>query len=336
MATSLVNRKMNPALARRIEASVTGQRHQRSTAHRTVRWTSLLRAAVVLGVSGLIGAFYLAVRHEHAEMRQARANLLAQWNTFAATLTENDRGFLDRVERTLAPLQGAYPGDSIAGELRSPGALEAWLARPAVYVRGPLSAFAGSNTMLRTASASSKDTLLLCLLEPPQSRDEKALLAKARLSMLGGAGLSQATPNVIRLYDAKVGLPLLQPAWSERIKDAKDLLTLAQLERELNRAPLALAKRAVRTDLLIAAIDEPHVKAGVTELDGENLHDIRLVVTQLDTDRPLIRLRRTVDPSWISGRRRPEYARELDGCRFALEVRDAVRGSLPQTESTAR
>jgi len=334
MATSLVNRKMNPALARRIEASVTGRRQ--SNTRRRVRWTSLIRAAVVLGVSGLMGAFYLAVRHEHAEMRQARASVLAQWNTFAATLTENDRGFLERVQRTLAPLQGDYPGDAIASELRSPGALEAWLARPAVYVRGPLSAFAGGSAMLHTASESSKDTLLLCLLDPPQSRDEKTLLAKARLSMIGGAGLFQATPNVIRLYDAKVGLPLLQPAWSERIKDAKDLLTLAQLERELNRAPLALAKRAVRTDLLIAVIDEPHVKAGVTELDGENLHDIRLVVTQLDTDRPLLRLRRTVDPSWISSRRRPEYARELDGCKFALEVRDAVHGTLAQTESTAR
>ena len=80
------------------------------------------------------------------------------------------------------------------------------------------------------------------------------------------------------------------------------------------------------------------LERAATELDGENAHYVRLVVLELETGRALLVVRRQVDPTWVSPNRRSLYARELDGCKLALEVRDAVQGSPGATEalSTAK
>jgi hypothetical protein len=326
MATLLVNPRMNPALAQRIETSVTGRRRQPTASHFSARWVSRVRLIIISGLLALFFAIYLSVRREHAELRQAREALLAQWNSEASSLTQKDKDFLQQVERALTPLYGKFPGDTIADDLRVPEAITALLARPAVYVRGPLGAFGSSVGVARAAAESGKDTLLLCLLDPPTSRDEKALLSKARLALAGGNPLQQLTPSVLRLYDAELGLPVLLPAWGDRIRDAKDQQRLLHLEGELMRAPVSLAKRVMRAEILIAAFDEPNNKGSMTELDGEAGHDIRLAVKQLEPEKTLIWLRRNVDPKWITPNRRPGYARELDSCRFALDAREAVLG----------
>jgi len=335
MATLLVNPKMNPALARRIETSVTGRRKQPSASHTSAQWVSRIRLVIISGLLALAVAMFLSIRHEYAELRQARATLLVKWNAQVSTLTQKDKDFLLRVEKALAPLYGRFPGDTIAEELRPAGAISALLARPAVYVRGPLSAFGTSLGVARVAAESGKDALLLCLVDPPASHEEKALLTKARLAMAGGSPLQQLTPNVLRLYDAEVGLPFFLPEWGERIKDAKDQQALVQLEGELKRAPLSLAERAVRAEILIAAFDEPNNKGSVSEIDGEAGHDIRLAVKQLEPEKTLLWLRRNVDPKWISPSRRSGYARELDGCRFGLDIRTAIRDTFKQAEEVS-
>jgi hypothetical protein len=334
MATLLVNRKMNPALARRIEVSVTGTRNQ-TIAHSSARWVSRIRLVVVSGLLALALSIYLSLRHEYAELRHARASLFAQWNAHTGSLTPKDKDFLKRVEKSLSQLHGQYPGDTIAEELRDPGAISALLARPAVYIRGPLSSFANSAGIAKAAAESGKDTLLLCLIDPPTSHDEKAMLEKARLALFGGSSVQPIAPNVLRLYDAELGLPVMLPPWGDRIQGAKDQQSLRQLERELERAPLSLAKRVLRAEILIAAFDEPNNKGSTTELDGEAGHDIRLAVKQLDPEKTLFWLRRTVDPKWITPQRRPGYARELDGCRFALDVREVVRDSFKPVEAAS-
>jgi len=332
MATLLVNPKMNPALARRIETSVTGRRKQPSASHTSAQWVSRIRLVIISGLLALAVAMFLSIRHEYAELRQARATLLVKWNAQVSTLTQKDKDFLLRVEKALAPLYGRFPGDTIAEELRPAGAISALLARPAVYVRGPLSAFGTSLGVARVAAESGKDALLLCLVDPPASHEEKALLTKARLAMAGGSPLQQLTPNVLRLYDAEVGLPFFLPEWGERIKDEQ---ALVQLEGELKRAPLSLAERAVRAEILIAAFDEPNNKGSVSEIDGEAGHDIRLAVKQLEPEKTLLWLRRNVDPKWISPSRRSGYARELDGCRFGLDIRTAIRDTFKQAEEVS-
>jgi hypothetical protein len=160
---------------------------------------------------------------------------------------------------------------------------------------------------------------------PPRDRDEKTLLVSARFALAGGSPLHRSTQTVSRLHDVEVGLPLLQRPWRERISAARSDLELQRLENEFRRTSINLTKQALRSELLIIAIDERNLPGTVTELDGEAPHDIRLMITELSTNRLLLRVRKRVDPSWITPNRRPQYARELDGCRFALAVRETVR-----------
>ena len=105
---------------------------------------------------------------------------------------------------------------------------------------------------------------------------------------------------------------------------ARSSQELAELERELRKAPIDATRSALRARLLIAVLDEPKEGTGPTELDGEHAHHVRILLADLPTQKPLLRMRRPVDPSWITPGRRPRYARELDGCKLGLDLRDAV------------
>ena len=112
--------------------------------------------------------------------------------------------------------------------------------------------------------------------------------------------------------------------WGERLKNASNEVELRRLELVWRKAPIGAAKKVVQAELVIAVFDEP-ATGEVTELDGESAHDVRIVLVDLSCGKPLLRLRRRVDPGWITPNLRSRYARELDGCKFAMAVRDAVR-----------
>ena len=139
------------------------------------------------------------------------------------------------MESWLERSSGPYDGDLVADELRHPGALAALLSRPAVYVRGPLDAFHSSTVILAAAAASLKDPLLVCLIEPPSSRAEKVLFEKVRAAYSRGA--EQHTPNVLRLYEAEVGLPFLLPPWADKVREARTVEEIADLRRDLRARP---------------------------------------------------------------------------------------------------
>ena len=83
---------------------------------------------------------------------------------------------------------------------------------------------------------------------------ESVMLASVRVAYAGGASIEGHTSNVRRLHDAEVGLPILLPKWAERVQAAPDLVELKKLKRELDRAPIAWAKQAARSGLLLVAI----------------------------------------------------------------------------------
>lgn len=324
MPTLLVNPKMNPELAARVHASVTGRRGETMAARSTARFVATVRFAVILGFAAVVAAIALQVHRDRAELARRRSTLFRTWSAQASSLLPRDRGFLARLEHLLARHAGPYSGDFVAVELRSPEGLEEALTRPSVYIRGPLAALGTSAGLARAAADSGKDSVLLCLLAPPDARSEKQLLKTARLAMSGGAPVGQLTPQVHRLLEAEVALPFVMPAWGERIGDAKDAYALGRLESALRKAPIAAARKVLKSELAIAVFDEPPSGGAPTELDGENKHTIRLAILEIDSGKPLLVMRRLVDPAWITPNRRSLYARELDGCRFALEVRDTV------------
>lgn len=334
MPTFLTTPKMDPALAARIEASVSGKKgpRARGSTARSRRSVLLLRLTLVLTVAAAVYGVVVGRRESQRALERTRASLLESVHEQGASLVPADRTAVTRVEAWLLRLAGTYDGDFVAPELGRPNALVATLARPTVYVRGAAGAFGSSPQVAAAAATSTKDALVLCLLEPPESKDEKALLDKVRIANAGGWNLESRTANVRRLNDAIDGLPFLLPAWSARVQAAGDAAELARLRADFERAPIARAKQAVRSELLLVAIDEPADAAGPTELDGERPHPVRVTLVDLVANEVLLRARHVVDPRGLSPARRASYASGLDSCALALDVHEDVRmrsGSAP-------
>lgn len=136
MPTFLVTRKMHPALAARVQASVRGRSvgALRSKPPAGIRWAALVsRASTVvrLGAAVLVVVAIASVvssrRQAQVRVERARAALLDDLHTRGAGLTTEDRGALGRMESWTADLAGPYPGDVVAEGLRGPGAAHAVL-----------------------------------------------------------------------------------------------------------------------------------------------------------------------------------------------------------------
>lgn len=324
MATFLTTSRMDPALAARIEASVSGRTRKPGEPRLSPRLVALVRVVLVLVVAFAGYAVVGARRRDRQEIERTRAGLLGAVRAQAASLTPEDRGSVVRAESWLMRFTGAYEGDLVADELAASRALKATLARPAIYVRGQLGSFVNPAQIKEAAALSTKDALLLCLMDPPDSKAEKVLLGTVRIAYSGGVAMEEHTANVRRLEDAVAGLPLLAPQWSERVRATDDPAELARLRRELDRASIDRAKQAARAGLLVLAMDEPSDGGGPTELDGERAHAVRIGVVDLAASRILLRMRKLVDPSWISLAKKSEYASGLDSCGLAFDVHEAV------------
>lgn len=324
MATFLTTRKMSPALAARIEASVRGSRpvgRGRSAA----RFVSVLRLGAFALIVIAACVLYLQRRRATLEIEHERATLLEQLRRESAGMSQRELSLVTRVQALVARSAGKYEGDLVTEELRGEPALERTLARPMVYIRGPLASVGNSAGVTESAASSFKDALVLCLLAPPSSRTEKALWSKARAANAGDERMAPAS-HVERLHDAILGFPILSPAWEERVAAADTRAKLKPLKTIFSRAPLRAAKHAAKAELLLYAIDEPGDGKGPTELDGERPHHVRVGLVELATEKLLLRLRRRVDPGWLSDRARAEYASGIDSCGLALDVRAEVTG----------
>ncbi|MCW5831957.1 MAG: hypothetical protein KIS78_05840 [Labilithrix sp.] len=333
MPTFLTTSRMDPALAARVEASVRGRRgaaraRPRSSG-RARRVVSILRVVVVLTVAAGIYNIVVGRRERARALEEARAALLEEASAASSSFSPEDREALARIESLLVRLSRERGGDFVADELKKPGALAATLERPLVYVRGASAALSETAQIGGAAAASTKDALLLCLLEPPASRSEKAVLDEVRVAYTGGANLESRTRNARRLDDLVVGLPFALPPWSEKVRSAADGEAIARLRAARARAPLARAREAARAELLLVAFDEPGDGGGPTELDGERAHPVRVVLVELASSRELLRLRRVVDPSWITPARRPTYASGLDACALAFDLHEEVQKRAP-------
>lgn len=303
MGTFLTTSKMDPALAARVLASVRGK----SRGGRSVLRFGLVLLVVVGGVS-----FFRARQRDRAELAEARASLLVAAR--GRQLGERERKIVDRVEA--AAIAWSRVDEEILGVR---GALfEEILKRPAIWLRGPIGQMPSPR---RIAEASAKDALLLCLLDPPRARTEKDLYEQARIAY--GPEIESHTSNVRRLFEAMVGLPFLGPDFVKRIENAADANELSVMKHDLDRAPIDRAMAASKSEILIVAADEPG--DGVVELDGERPHHVRVGIVDLASGAILLKVRKKVDPTWISAGKRASYAAGIDGCTLAWDVRQALK-----------
>ena len=322
MGTFLATHKMDPALIAQIERSVGSRPRTARVKPSAARLrASLLRLTIAIAVTALATTAILARRRYHQEMTRARASLLGTVHAMGAALTPEERKFMSRVEPWITGLAGVYEGEIVADELRLPYALDLVLARPSVYVRGPVAAFGNANAIADTASASTRDSLVLCLIDPPASRAEKVVLSKVRAAYGGGVNVAQ---HVRRLHDAESGLKQILMPWEERIRNAPELRDLQHVKAELAEVPVEAMKRALRAELLIAAMDEPD-EAGPADLDGERPHQVRVALIDLPSGKIVLRTRKRVDPNWLAATTRSNFASAVDGCALALDIRSGIR-----------
>jgi hypothetical protein len=325
--TLLTTRKMDPALAARVEASVRGTRRPGSArvAPRVVAIARVAAIAIVVTVYLVVAA---ARRREMEETERVRKALLDAVRVPATKVTAADEASLARAESWLTRLSGPYDGDAVDSVMTHPAwAFPALFSRPTLYVRGPIALFTKAASITAAASESVNDALVLCLLSGPYSFDEAAIFSAVRDPQPDGSHLAARTASVHRLHDVQLGLPFLMPRWSERARTAAGLEELDPLRQDLEKAPLEEAARAAKARLLLVAMDEPDDAGGVAEPaapDGERAHPVRVALVDLDLDRLLFRVRVGVDPSFIAPDHRAEYARAMDSCVVAIRARHVV------------
>ncbi len=310
MGTLLVTSKMSPELAARVEASVTG-RNANASQRRLAK--ALARVVIVAVIATATIVTVRTKRRVDGEREAARAALLDAVRPEVASVTDADRRTVAQTDALLMKLAASKNDTDRAAE-----DLRALLTRPAVYVRGPIGSFTSPAAIHDAAAESSKDALLGCFFDPPASRTEKAVLAKAR------GNFEDATSNVARLADAHVGLPYLSPKFLDDVASARDASETEKLSARFHRVPLARSKQALRAELLIVAMDDTASGAGPTELDGTRAHDVVFAVADIRASSVLVRLKKHVDPSWISMDARPQHANKLASCRLAMDLRDAA------------
>ncbi len=329
MPTFLVTRRMSPALAARVAASVSGRRSGAASKRRP--FVALLRlAAVALVAASVFGAVY-ARRQKERAFEMERESLLQSLRNEASPLTAADRDSSSRVEAIISSqATSPYPGDFIARELRDDSELKRTLGLPTIYVRGLLAGLAHRADIARFASSSTTDAFVLCLNDPPAERTEKILKGKA-LSAYGRKG-AQAVAHVERLHALIQGMPLLGPDWERRVRSAATEAQLHGLRKLFEVSPLKAAVRAAKAKQVLVVIDEPGDGTGPTELDGETQHPIRVILADLTNGEVRLRFRKQVDPNWISPNVRAEYARGIDSCALAMDLRSAI-GEAPATQS---
>lgn len=322
MPTLLVNRKMDPALRARIRATLKTSAGAGRRVIDAPRAVAVFRVVTVLSILSLATLLFFVRRRAQQRMDDARATILASLHARGGSLGADDEQTLARVESELQRLAGSYEGDVVSPEVKAAGALDAILSRPTIYVRGVITEFGDAKHVAGASESSSKDTFLACLFSPPTARTEDIVLSHVKAV---AETIDVRTSNVVLLRDVEKGAPFLLPPWSARLASASTMQALAQLRYDLDHAPIEEAAKGLRARQLLAVGDEPAVGGGFTELEGDRDHAARVVLIDLASGAPLLRLRRRVDCSWITEARRRKWSLALDGCLLAVDARESAK-----------
>ena len=320
MATFLTTPRMNPELRARVERAVSHRARARHHATKLglqtpfasrerLRVARVLPVVALLLVVGLGATAYVLGRRALEAQRTAllealterRAGLPTGHDTFVTT---TDRWILESAADTTSP-------ELVDPSLKTPGALEALLSRPAVYVRGPARDLAASAKLPDAARASIKDAFLFCLITPPPSTSERDLLTKVRGVYFGGAKVDEQTANIRRLAEAHLGLAVLAPPFEEAIRKAEEPASLKKLLKDLQSAPTDEAKKAASATLLILVADTP---------SPTGTREAQITFIDLATSKLLLRARPHID----SQARSPAatiHRDDIDSCNLATELR---------------
>jgi hypothetical protein len=288
------------------------------------RATAIFRFGGFAGIVGLVVYLFVVQRHANNEFEADRNALLAQLHEDTSQATDADRAIVSRIETWAGKHAGPYEGDVVDESLKGAG-MSTTLARPMIYLRGPIEGFGSAKGIAEMRDTTYRDAFVLCLFDPPPNRTEKLLRAAGRAVLLNTERM-KVVAHVTRFHTARVGMSFLAPQWEARVQAAENTRALADLRASLIRVSLKESVHAMKARLLLVAMDEPKEGKAPTEIDGANRHYIRVTLLDLDTEKVLLQQRKLVDPEWIPYARRGDDANGINSCELGLEIRAAIMG----------
>ncbi len=320
MPSFLTTPRMHPELRARVLSSLRTDARARVGGANLRRGRMLFRTILTIALL-LAGTFLiLTYRQSREDFRLAKVQLSQDFEEQVAPFDDEFLHRMTLIDDALKTANAPYPGDMIDEVLHDAFELEAWRRRPLAFVRGPIRAF---DTRARRRAAfenGGADALLRCLSVPPLKTSEAALLRH-----LGQVYQPRTFRgnffNAGRGYDVAT---FLQSSFSNELSAASRMKQIQSLKRRLDEAHLDEATPLAGIEVLFAVYDEDKAPGSYADFDGEAEHFVRLIVVDLVANRTVLRLRRKVDPSWISDDSRIRYSRELDSCRLAADIRDEL------------
>lgn len=306
-----------------------------SRGERLVGWALL--AVTALGLLGYTGS--------ELDVRRRRTNLARAVGEELALLPERQRALVQTMDGViLEAAADPWPGDLTSPELRASDARDAFLRRPAAYVRAALPEVARLDAIGQAVRRSDKDAFVLCLARPPTGDTPGDVRAAATRYWMGGALFEDATHDVLPLAIVHKGLRPLSRAFAAELGEAGDHLSLRRLEDEYElRMPsaLTLARTAASVDLLMVVVDElpegmtaPEVGRSLTATRRPAIlpriedrpHAVRAVVWDAVSRKVALRVRTRVDVGPLHLDNPAMVAAQVHACQAAGALRTFTAG----------
>lgn len=318
MGTFLVTPRMNPELRARVERAVSGKARARHHAaalgmkspfagSEGFRPAKLVPLAVLLLIGGLAAAMVI---YEKRALEEDRTALLSELSALHAELPPGHENLLAEIDQQLLDAVAAADAPELVDPaLRSLEALDATLRRPTLYVHAIASDLRDARGIDDAARGSDKDPFLLCLLKPPPSNSEKDLIGRVRGVYFAGAKVDDETASVRRLAEARLGLAAVAPAFEASVRGAQDRSAIKRLRKEMQKAPLDLAKKGAAAELLLIVAD--------------SASGSRVTIVDIAAKKHLLRVRRRAEEMTYSSKG-AMHREEIDACTTAMAVRRAV------------
>jgi hypothetical protein len=220
-------------------------------------------------------------------------------------------------ERWLLRESQAYAGDILPKDARL-----ALAPRTSIYIRAA-TADMNPERLPRATADSHLDAFTFCWQREPEERTEKVILKHLLEPAHESTDAPPVVASIYRLQDLTLSLNMLRPEFTDQLVHTQSLPMVQELSRAWAAAKVEQRVLSTHAQLLVAVLDEPKTPGTPVELDGAADHWARVVVIDLVSGAPLLRIRKHLDPSWVTERRRPEYAARLEACRLAFDVRHA-------------
>jgi hypothetical protein len=273
------------------------------------------------------------------ETRARRDALLAKSVAEAGALSRPEAELLDRVRGWAFEAATGDTSDFVGHE----GELDALLERPGLYLRAAAPEVTRRGGIADAIRSSTKDGFALCLLDPPASTADADVAVAAMRSPPASPAFADRTRKLAPVEAVQRGLRVLTPGWAEEVK-AADALGLRALEVEWKSrtdAEITAARGWSSAAYFVAVIDElpagmraPEAGSQLEESMRTSMlpavqarpHEVRVAVFDLETRRPVLRLRRPLDaPAFAARTGLPDGAAALSqDCALGAAVRRAA------------